>query len=95
MRTALHQLLERAIDPVYHSGGMTNTGMARRGFAKDKTPAILESLKRLYDKPSLQELDQVLIRLYEPMYRNQPVEVMLQTTEEFQMSLMAHPDVDF
>ena len=71
---------------------MTNTGMTRQGFGNNEPPAILERLKRLYGTPSLQELDQVLLRLHDPMDHNQPVEVMLHTTEEVQMFLMAHPD---
>ena len=47
---------------------------------------------RLYGTPSLQELDQDLLRLHNPMDHNQSVEVMLHTTEDFQMFLMAHPD---
>ena len=70
---------------------MTNTGMARRGFGNYETPAILKRFKRLYVTPSLQELDQDLFRLHEPIYCNQPVEVMLCNTEEVQIFLMAHP----
>ena len=68
--------------------------MARRGFGNDKTPAILKRLKRFYGTPSLQELDQALLRLHKPMDRNQPVEVMLCNTDDVQMLLMAHPDGD-
>ena len=70
-----------------------NTGMARRGFGNDKPPAIIERLKIFYGTPSLQELDQALLRLHDPMDFNQPVEVMIQNTKEFQMFLMKHPDV--
>ena len=94
MCTSLHQIFEEAIDPAYHSGGMTNTGMTRRGFVNDKPPAILERLKILYGTPSLQELDQALLRLHEPMDLNQLVEVILRNTEEVQMFLMANPDGD-
>ena len=73
---------------------MTNTGTERRGFGNDEPPAILECLKRLYGTPSLQELYQSLLLLHEPMYCNQPVELMLRTTEEVQMFLMAHTDRD-
>ena len=73
---------------------MKNTGMVRQGICNYKPPAILELLKRLYGTPSLQELDQALLRLHYPMYCNQPVYVMLRTTEEFQMFLMSHPDGD-
>ena len=73
---------------------MTNTGMARQGFDNDKLPDILKLLKRLYVTPSLQELNQALLRLHETMDRNQPVEVMLRTTDEVQMFFMSHPDGD-
>ena len=73
---------------------MTNTGMARRGFDNDEPPAILERLKILYGTPSLQELDQALLRLHEPMDLNQLVEVILRNTEEVQMFLMENPDGD-
>ena len=70
---------------------MTNTGMERRGFVNDQQPAILERLKIFYGPPSLQDLNQALLRLHNPMDCNQPVEVMLRTTEKVQMFLMAHP----
>ena len=68
--------------------------MARRGFDNDEPPAILERLKILYGTPSLQELDQALLRLHEPMDLNQLVEVILRNTEEVQMFLMENPDGD-
>ena len=68
--------------------------MVRHVFGNKKTPIILERLKILYVTPILQELDQALLRLHNPMYRNQPVEVMTRTTEELKMFLMAHPDGD-
>ena len=70
---------------------MTNTGMARRVFCNNKPPVILERLKILCGTPILQELDQALLCLHDPIYCNQPVEVMLQTTEEVQIFLMVHP----
>ena len=94
MRTALRQLFEKAIDTAYHSGGMTNTGMVRQVFGNEKTPSIFKRLKRLCGTPSLQELYQDLLRLHEPIDCNQPVYVMLCTTEEVQMFLMAHTDGD-
>ena len=58
MCTSLRQIFERSIDPAYHSGVMTNTGMASRGFGSDKPPAIFERLNILYGTPILKELDQ-------------------------------------
>ena len=69
---------------------MKSTGTERQGFRNDKPPAILKLLKRLYGTPSLQELDQALFSLHEPMYHNQPVEVMLRTTDELQILLMEY-----
>ena len=70
---------------------MTNTGMARLGFRNDEPPVILKCINRLYGIPILQELYQALLRLHDPMDRNQPVKVMLYTTEEVQIFLTAHP----
>jgi hypothetical protein len=94
IRTALILLFERIIDEAYHSGGTQVAGLGRRGFGNDEPPDIIARLKRLYGKPSLQELDQALLRLNDPMDRNLPVEVMLKSVEEIQMFLMAHPDGD-
>ena len=65
--------------------------MARQGLCNNKSPAILGCLKRLYGTLILQHLNQALLRLHEPMDRKQPLEVMLRTTEEVQIFLMAHP----
>ena len=94
MRTTLRQIFEKAINTAYHSGGMTNTVMARQGFGNNKPPAILKFLKILCGTPCLQELDHAFTFFHDPMDCNQQVEVMLRTTEEVQMFLMAHPDGD-
>ena len=73
---------------------MTNNGMARRGFGNNKPPAILKHLKRLYITPSLQDINQALLRLHNQMDCNQPVEVMLRTTEEVKIFPMDHLDGD-
>ena len=73
---------------------MTNTGMMRQGFINDEPPAILERLNRLYGIQTLQELDQILLCLHDLNNNNQPVELMLWTTEEFQIFLIAHPNGD-
>ena len=69
-----------------------NTCMVRRRFGNDEPTIIIELLKILYGTPSLQELDQYLLRLHNTMDCNQPIEVMLHITEEAQMFLIAHPD---
>ena len=68
--------------------------MERRGFGNDEPPTILKRLKILYGSTRLQELDQALLLLHDPMDCNKLVEVMLCTTEEVQMFLMAHLDGD-
>ena len=52
MRTALRHPFEWAVNPAYHSGGITNTVMSGRVFGNDKPPAILERLKILYSHQS-------------------------------------------
>ena len=54
IRTALQHLFEISIAHAYHSGGMTNTGMAKRRFGNNKPPVILERLNKLYVTTSLQ-----------------------------------------
>ena len=66
--------------------------MGRRGFENDDSPAIVARLRRLYGKPSLQEIETSLARLSEPMERSQPNEVMLRGIEEVQLFLLAYPD---
>ena len=73
---------------------MTKTGMARLLFGNDEPPVIRKRFKILYGPPSLQDIDQALLCLHNPMGRNQPVEFMLCATEEVQMLLIAHPYVD-
>ena len=87
-------MFEKSTDTAYHSGGRKNKGMARQRFGNDEATVILKLLKILYGTPSLQELDQALLRLHDPMDSNQPVEVMLCITEEVQMFLMENPDGD-
>ena len=70
---------------------MTNIVTARQLFGNNVPPAILKRLERLYGTPRLQELEQALLCLDKPMDRNQPVDMMLYTTDEVQMFLMAHP----
>ena len=94
MCTALQQLFERSINHAYRLGVNKNTGMARGEFGNDEPPAILEHLNRLYSAPSLQQLEQALLHLHDPIDCNQPVEVMLHITEQVQMFLMEHPERD-
>ena len=91
MWNALRHLFVQDIDPAYYSGGMTNTGIARRGFGNNEPPDILKRLNRLYVTSSLQKIDQAFLRLHNPIDHNQPVEVMIRNTKEFQMFPMMHP----
>ena len=67
MFTALREIFDISIYPEYHSGVIMNMGMVRRGFVNNKPPAILERLKRFYGTPILQELDQALLCLHNPI----------------------------
>ena len=80
VQTELKTIFERIINPAYHSVGMGCTG-----FGTDEAPAILQRLQTLYGKPSLGELEADLLRLHDPMERNQPVELMIQDMEEVQI----------
>ena len=68
---ALKTMFKRIINTAYHL-----VGMGRTGFGTDKSPSILKQLHTLCGKPSLGELDAALLRLHDPMDRNQPVEVV-------------------
>ena len=46
----------------------------------------------MYGKSSLGVLDIDLLRLHDPMDRNQPVEVMISDIEEVQLFLLSHPE---
>ena len=46
MRYAVRKIFDRAIDRIYHSGGIKKIGMARLGFDNDKPTSIIELLKR-------------------------------------------------
>ena len=65
--------------------------MVRHSFGNDELPAILKSLQRLYGQSSLGEICTALLRLNNPMDRNQLVEVVLRDIKEVQMFLLAHP----
>ena len=80
-------MLERIVDPAYHSAGM-----GRTCFGTDKAPAILQRLQTLYGKQSLGGIDAALLRLNDHMERNQPVEVVIQAIEEVQLFLLSHPE---
>ena len=80
-------MFERISDPLYHSDGM-----GRTGFGRDETPAILQRLQKLYGISSLGELYVSLLRLHDPMERNQPVELMIWVNEEVQHLLLSHPE---
>ena len=85
VRTAVMTLLERVIDPTYHSEKMD-----RHGFGNYKPPAILNRLQRLYGQKILGDLGTLFLNLNDPMYRKQPVEVMPWEIKEVHILLLAH-----
>lgn len=93
VRSALKDLFERVIDEAFHSSA-TATNMGLRGFGNDEPPNILSRLQRLYGQPSLQEVEQNLLRLNEPMDRTLPPELMIRGMEEVQLFLAQDPAGD-
>ena len=86
-QTALKTMSKRIVDLAYHS-----SGMGRTGFGTEEIPAILQQLQTLYRKPSLRYIDAALLRLNDPMDRNQPMEVMIWDIKEVQIFLLSHPE---
>ena len=66
--------------------------MGQQGFGTTTPSQILTRLITLYGKPSLNELEQALLHLNEPMDRFQPLEVMLRGVEEVKLFLLSSPD---
>ena len=66
--------------------------MGHTVFSTDETPDILHIINNPYGKPSLGQLNAALLRLYDPMYSNQPVEVMIQAIKEVQILLLLHTE---
>ena len=91
VRTALKDMFERVIDDAFHSSA-TATNMGLRGFGNDEPPDILARLQRLYGQPSLQEIEQNLLKLHEGMDRTLPPEVMIRGMEEIQLFLAQDPE---
>jgi hypothetical protein len=91
VRGALKDLFERVIDEAFHSSA-TATSMGLRGFGNDKPPDILLRLQRLYGQPSLQESEQNYMKLYAPMDRTLPPEMMIRGMEEIQLFLAQDPE---
>jgi len=91
VRGALKDLFERVIDEAFHSSA-TATSMGLRGFGNDEPPDILLRLQRLYGQPSLQESEQNYMKLYAPMDRTLPPEMMIRGMEEIQLFLAQDPE---
>ena len=88
-KISLVQISEHGIDDAYHSG---DTAMGQRGFETTTLSQILTCLITIYGKPSINKLDQALIRLNEPMDRLQTVKVMLHGVEDVQLFLLSKPN---
>ena len=82
IQMALKTMFECIIDPACHS-----SGMGRTGFGTYKSLATLQRIQTLYSKPILGYLDASLLRLNDPMDRNQPVEVMIWAIEDVRLFL--------
>ena len=87
IQMALKTMFECIIDPACHS-----SGMGRTGFGTYKSLATLQRIQTLYSKPILGYLDASLLRLNDPMDRNQPVEVMIQAIEKVRLFLLSNPE---
>jgi len=91
VRTALKDLFECIIDDAFHSSA-TAMNMGLRGFGNEEPPDILACLQRLYDQPSLQEVEENLLLLHDSMDRTLPPEVMIRGMEEIQLFLAQDPE---
>ena len=65
--------------------------MGVTGFGPLMAPQIITRMQLNYGKPRIEEIKKALLRLNEPMDRNMPIEVMLQSPEEVHMFLLASP----
>ena len=93
--TSLKNVFEQVIDPAFHTGGTAGTaGLVRRGFGNEYPLAIIARLCQLYGKPILNDVEQALLCMNQPMEQTQPVEVILRGIEEVQMFLLSHKDDD-
>ena len=90
INAALKTMFERVIDPSFHTSG--NAAMMATGFGTMTPPEIMARMRRLYGKATIQELENQMLSLQQPMDRNSPVEVMLRGIEEVQMFLLAEPE---
>ena len=86
---ALKATFERVIDKTYHTTG--NTGIMGDGFRKLTPFEILQRLRKTYGRANIQEIEEKLLHLNNPMDRNRPVEVMIRDIEDVQKLLLANP----
>ena len=63
--------------------------MGATGFVPLTAPQIIPHMKLNYRKQGIGEIKKALLRLNDPMDRDMPIEVMLQSLEEVQTSLLA------
>jgi hypothetical protein len=89
VRTRLKDLFERIIDDAFHSS-TTARNMVLRGFGNDEPPDIA-CIRCLYGQPSLQEVEQNLLKLHNSMDRTLRPEVMIRGMEEIQLFLAQDP----
>ena len=66
--------------------------MGATGFGSITALHIISRMQLKYGKPGIWEIRKALLCLYEPMDRDMPIEVMLQSLEEVQIFLLAIPE---
>ena len=78
-KTSLTTMLERVIDEYYHTSG--NAALTETWFGSIHPYEILQRLRTMYVKETIQEIESKLLTIQQPMERNATVEVMLRGIE--------------
>ena len=86
---AIKSTFERVIDKVYHTTG--NTSIMGDGFGQLTSFDILQCLHKKYGRANIEDIGAKLLHLNNPIYRNLPVEVLIQDIEDVQQFLLANP----
>ena len=85
----LATILEGLIDTAYYTGA---TAMGATGLGPLRAPQIISCMQLNYGNPGIGDIKKALLFLNDPMDRNMPIEVMLQSLEEVQIFLLASPE---
>ena len=89
IKMALKATFERVINKAYHTTG--TTGLMGDGFGQLNPYEILQKMRVMYGRATVQEIEAKLLLLNNPMDRNLPVEVMLKDIEDVQRLMLANP----